>query len=91
MSLGSLYSLYRTIQHVDKLPLDVYKRAEFVLDSRVRVQQSEQGLGAGGNEDDRRERATTPFWSLRNLSVFCFPSTNNTLPFAFDSLLCAPR
>ncbi|CAN0409144.1 unnamed protein product [Ectocarpus sp. 12 AP-2014] len=58
MSLGSLYSLCRTIQHVDKLPLDVYKRAEFVLDSRVRVQQSEQGLGAAGNEDDRRKIAS---------------------------------
>ncbi|CAM9729332.1 unnamed protein product [Ectocarpus sp. 4 AP-2014] len=58
MSLGSLYSLCRTIQHVDKLPLDVYKRAEFVLDSRVRVQQSEQGLGAAGKEDDRRKIAS---------------------------------
>lgn len=90
MSLGSLYSLCRTIQHVDKLPLDVYKRAEFVLDSRVRVQQSEQGLGAAGNEDDRRERATTRL-SLRKLLVFWLPSTKNTLPFAFDSLLCVPR
>jgi len=59
MSLGSLYSLARTLRNVDRLPLDVYKRAEFVLDARVRVQQSDsekaQGLKEEGGEDSRRE------------------------------------
>lgn len=55
MSLGSVYSLSRTIQKVDRLPLDVYKRAEFVLDSRVRVQQKEQGVESGEVEHGRRE------------------------------------
>lgn len=56
MSLGSLYSLSRTMQKVDQLPLDVYKRAEFVLDSRVRVQQKEQGVESGEVEHGRREK-----------------------------------
>lgn len=60
MSLGSIYSLARTLRNVDQLPLDVYKRAEFVLDARVRLQQSqkerEQGsLGGEDGEDSRRE------------------------------------
>lgn len=58
MSLGSVYSLYRTMQKVDQLPLDVYKRAEFVLDSRVRVQQKEQGVETGDVEHGRRENGS---------------------------------
>ncbi|CAN0423298.1 unnamed protein product, partial [Hapterophycus canaliculatus] len=54
-SLGSLYDLCRTIQNVDQLPLDVYKRAEFVLDTRVRLQRSEEGLAKEDSDDDRRE------------------------------------
>eukprot|EP00752_Nemacystus_decipiens_P015850 g14160.t1 len=57
MSLGSVYSLSRTLQKVDRLPLDVYKRAEFVLDSRVRVQQKEQGVEPGEVEHGRRKVA----------------------------------
>ena len=56
MSLGSLYSLFRTIRNVDRLPLDVYKRAEFILDSRVRVRRSELGLDAETGSRERRER-----------------------------------
>ena len=63
MSLGSLYSLSRTIQKVDQLPLDVYKRAEFVLDSRVRVQQKEQGVESRELEHDRREILDVVFLS----------------------------
>lgn len=55
MSLGSLYDLCRTIRNVDRLPLDVYKRAEFVLDTRILVQQCEEGLAK--DSDGRRERA----------------------------------
>lgn len=55
MSLGSVYSLCRTVQKVDQLPLDVYKRAEFVLDSRVRVQRREQGVETGDVDHGRRE------------------------------------
>lgn len=63
MTLGSVYSLARTLRNVDQLPLDVYKRVEFVLDARVRLQQSqkekekekEQGLEGEDGEDSRRE------------------------------------
>ncbi|CAM9575475.1 unnamed protein product [Pylaiella littoralis] len=66
MSLGSVYALCRTIQNVDKLPLDIYKRAEFILDARVRVQQSEQGRKA---EDGERYRSKVAhdILQLRNL------------------------
>lgn len=42
VSLGSLYSLFRTIRHIDQLPLNVYQRAGFVLDACVLEQQTGQ-------------------------------------------------
>lgn len=59
MSMGSVYSLCRTIRNVDQLPLDIHKRAEFILDSRVRVQQSEQGLKTEDGEHGRRENQSS--------------------------------
>lgn len=55
ISFGSLHGLFRTLRNVDRLPLDVYQRAGFILDSRVRVQQSERGVEAEAGHDDRRE------------------------------------
>ena len=45
-SLTTLRSIFRTARSIDRLPLDVYERAAYILDSRVRVQQGELGLEA---------------------------------------------
>lgn len=71
MSLGSVYSLYRTMQKVDQLPLDVYKRAEFVLDSRVRVQRKEQGVETGDVEHGRREFMCRSYSAMWWISPLC--------------------
>ncbi|CAM9535125.1 unnamed protein product [Scytosiphon promiscuus] len=71
MSMGSLYDLCRTIRNVDQLPLDVYKRAEFVLDTRVRVQLSEEGR-AKEDSDDGRHKIVLDILKLRSHPSLAF-------------------
>ena len=65
-SLGSVWSLFRVIRSIDRLPLDVYERAAYVLDSHVRVQQREQGL-EGEKTRGHRGTLTSAFFSSSSL------------------------
>ncbi|CAM9823505.1 unnamed protein product [Laminaria digitata] len=78
MSLGSLYSLFRTIRNVDRLPLDVYERAEFILDTRVRARRSGLGLDADMGSRERRTiaRDILELTDQAN-SSFCDGNNNN--------------
>lgn len=63
-SLGSLYSLFRTIRRIDQLPLDLYERAAYILDCRVRVQRRKQGLEAKMGKEDIGESI---FFNMNNI------------------------